>query len=165
MDGVLESVFGMIWSYLFEVVSLLIAAAALVYAALALRVAKHALETAKESDLAALKLKAHEGRASAERSFLSLQSACQDARSRWDIHLSRHFPKLGAQDYRREDTRHISEVENEGRKLLIPLTLELSQLGTMDARALEEYIERTNQTVLWIAKLCLRLRAPKQLSA
>jgi len=165
MDGMLESALGFMGDYLFELLSLLIAAAALLYAALAFRVAKQAIQTAKDSDLAALKLKAHEGRARAERSFLSLQSACKDIRSQWNIHHDRHFPKLGANDYRRDDTHHISEAESEGRKLLMQLALGPSELGKMDAAALEKYIHWTDETALKIEHLAARLCPPQQHSA
>ncbi len=103
MEAMLERVAGLAGEYLFEVVSLLIAAAALYYAALAFRVAKRALLTSQESDKVTLKLMAQERRAQAERSFLSLQSACHDMRSQWDVHHDRHFPMLAAQDFRRDD--------------------------------------------------------------
>ena len=107
--------------FLFEVASLSIAAGALMYAALAFRIAKQALVAAERSDLAALKLKAQEGRARAERSYLSLQAACHEVRRQWDLHHDRHFPKLGSPGFRRDDTHHILEVESEGRELLRPL--------------------------------------------
>lgn len=165
MEGNLEVVGELFGNYFFEVASLLLSAAALFYAALAFRVAKRALLTTQESDIVTLKLKAHEGRAQAERSFLSLQSACHDMRSQWDVHHDRHFPKLGAQDFRRDDTRHISEVENEGRKLLKPLALNLSEMGTLDVAELEDYIQRADQLVVRIAQLAFRLAPPRQLFA
>lgn len=158
----LESVLDLIGKNFFEVISSLLAAVALVYAALAFRVSKQALEAGKESDLAALKLKAHEGREKLDRSFLSLQSACHEMRGRWEDHHGRHFPTLGSCDYRLDDTRHISEIENEGRKLLSPLALNLSQLREMDSVALEDYIQRTNQAAVRIEKLSFRLSPPKQ---
>lgn len=64
MQSFLEPVAG----NLFDIASLLIAAGALIFSALAFRIAKQALVAAERSDLAALKLKAQEGRARAERS-------------------------------------------------------------------------------------------------
>lgn len=159
MEGFLSQVS----NYLFEGASLLIAAGALIYAALALRVSKRALTAAEGSNLAYLKLKAHERRARAERSFLSLQSACQDMRSRWELHHDRHYPKMGSQDFRRDDTRHIAEVEREGRELLRPLELELQEIGVLDSDALEDYIRRADRAAMRIEQLTLRLSPPKQL--
>ncbi|WP_299478117.1 hypothetical protein [uncultured Roseibium sp.] len=161
MDGVL----GLIRDHFFDGASLLLAACALIYAALALRVAKKALVTAKMSDLATLKLKAHEGRERAEQSFLSLQSACHDTRSQWSLHHDRHFPMLGSLHSPQDDTRHISEIEKEGRALLRPLDLSLSELGTKDAAELEDYIQRTHRTATRIEQLRFELSPPKQLFA
>ncbi|WP_289032291.1 hypothetical protein [uncultured Roseibium sp.] len=161
MDGVLS----FITDHFFDGASLLLAAGALIYAALALRVAKQALVTAKMSDVATLKLKAHEGRERAEKSFLSLQSACHDTRSQWNLHHDHHYPTLGSQDFRQDDTRHISEIENEGRTLLGPLELGLSELGTMDVAALEDYIQMAHRTAARIEQLRFRLSPPKQLFA
>lgn len=161
----MERFVGFFGSNFFEVASLLFAAAALYYAALAFRVAKRALLTAQESDIVTLKLKAHEGRTQAERSFLSLQTACHDMRSQWDVHHGSHFPKLGTQDWRRDDTRHITEIENEGRKLLQPLAVNLSELGALNVAELEDYIQRANQSAVRIEQLTFRLSPPKQLFA
>lgn len=161
MDGVL----GFMRDHLFDGASLLLTAGALIYAARALRVAKQALVTAKMSDVATLKLKAHEGRERAEQSFLSLRSACHDTRSKWSAHHDRHFPKIGSQDFRQDDTRHISAIESEGRTLLKPLQLELSELGTMDAAALEDYIQQAHRTAARIEQLRFHLSPPKQLFA
>lgn len=158
----MESYVGLNISDFIEVASLLLGCAALIYAALAFRVSKQALKTAAESDLATLKLTAHERRTKAERSFFSLQSACQDMRNLWDDHHSRNFPKFGARNFKCDDTRHISEVENQARKLLAPLALDLSELGAMDYAALEDYIERADQSALQIEQLTFRLSPPKQ---
>ena len=158
----------MVVAYLIEVASLLLAAAALVYAALAFRASRQALETAKESDLAALKLKANEGWAKAERSFLSLQTACRDMLERWEAHHNRQRtkPVLGAgfevRDDRLDDTHHILVVEDEGRNLLKPLANDLSELGNMDGCALEAYIQLADRSALRIEQLELRLSPPKQ---
>jgi len=165
MEAVLEDVGELFRNYFFEVASFLLAAAALYYAALAFRVAKRTLLTTQESDIVTLKLKAHEGRVQAERSFLSLQSACHDMRNQWDVHHGRHFPTMGAQEFRRDDTRHIAEVENEGRRLLKPLALNLSEMGTLDVAELEDYIHRADQSVVRIAQLAFRLSPPRQLFA
>ena len=156
---------GLFEDYFFEVASLLFAAAALYYAALAFRVAKRALLTAHESDVVTLKLKAHEGRAQAERSFLPLQSACHNMRSQWDVHHGRHFPRMGVKDFRRDDTRHITDVENEGCKLLKPLALNLSELGALDVAELENYIQRADQIAVRIEQLIFQLSPPKKLFA
>ncbi|WP_420333396.1 hypothetical protein [Roseibium sp.] len=161
MDGTL----GLINDNFFDGVSLLLSAGALLFAALAHRVAKQALATAKMSDVAALKLKAHEGRERAEKSFLSLQTACHDTRSQWCRHHDRHYSTLGSRDFRQDDTRHISEIENEGRTLLRPLELGLSELGTMDVAALEDYIQQAHRTAARIEQLRFRLSPPKQLFA
>ena len=158
----------MIEGYIFEVASLLIAAAALVFAALAFRDSRRTLQIAKESDLTALKLKALEGRAKAERSYLSLLTACNDMREQWEAYHNRQRtrPVLGAgfglRDDRLDDTRHISNVENEGRKLLKPLAHDLSELGGMDDSALEEYIQLADQSALRIEQLAFRLSPPKR---
>ncbi len=162
MEAILESVIEFFAGYFFEVSSLLLAAAALYYAALAFRVAKRALLTSQESDKVTLKLKAQEARAQAERSFLSLQSACHDIRGQWDIHHSRHFPALGDPHFRQDDTSHITEVETEGRKLLRPLALNLSELGALDVAELEDYIQRADQSAVIIEQLAFRLSPPKQ---
>ncbi len=161
MDGVL----GLIRDHFFDGATLLISAGALIYAALALRVAKQALVTAKVSDVTTLKLKAYEGRERAEQSFLSLQSSCHDTRSQWSVHHDRHYPKLGGQDFRRDDTRHISDIENEGRTLLRPIELSLTELETMDAAALEDYIQLARRTAARIEQLQFRLHPPRQLFA
>ena len=163
MEGMLERVAGLFEDYFFEVASLLLAAVALYYAALAFRVAKRALLTAQESDIVTLKLKAHEGRAKAERSFLSLQSACHDVRRQWEVHHDRYFPQLGIHDFRQDETRHITEVENEGRQLLKPLALNLSDMGALDVAELENYIQRADQSAVRIEQLTFRLSPPKQL--
>jgi hypothetical protein len=165
MEAILERVGRLAGEYFFEVVSLLLAAAALYYAALAFRVAKRALLTSQESDKVTLKLKAQERREQAERSFLSLELACHDMRSQWDVHHGRHFPMLAAKDFRRDDTRHITEIENEGRNLLKPLALSLSELGTLDVVELEKYIQRADQSAVRIERLAFRLSPPKQLFA
>ncbi|WP_213214375.1 hypothetical protein [Roseibium polysiphoniae] len=157
----MDSILGLIRNHFFEGASLLLAAGALIYAAMALRVAKQALVTAKMSDVATLKLKAHEGRERAEQIFLSLQSTCHDTRSQWSLHHDRHCPTLGSQDFRQDDTRHISEIENQGRTLLRPLEIDLSELGTMDAAALEDYIQLAHRTAARIEKLRFRLSPPK----
>ena len=163
MGRSLEGVFELIDNYFFEVASLLIASGALIYAARAFRVAKQALASAEGSDLAALKLKAHEGRARAQRSFLSLQSACHEMRGRWNVHHDRHYPRFGSQDSRHNDTRHISEVEREGRNLLSPLEQELPENGVLNSDALEDYIQRAEQAAMRIEQLTLRLSPPKPL--
>ena len=147
-------------SNFFEVASLSIAAGALMYAALAFRIAKQALVAAERSDLAALKLKAQEGRARAERSYLSLQAACHEVRRQWDLHHDRHFPKLGSPGFRRDDTHHILEVESEGRELLRPLEPEM---GGLDSDGLESYIQLADRTSVAIERLTFRLSPPKAL--
>lgn len=159
----MEGVLGLVSKYFFEIASLLLATGALIYAGLALRVAREALESASGSDLAALKLKAHEGRVRAERSFLSIQSACHEMLGRWDVHHNRHFPRLGSQDFRNNDTRHISEVERQGRELLRPLELALPEAAASGSAALEEYIHRAEQMAIEIEQLNLRLSPPRQL--
>jgi hypothetical protein len=161
----LEVFLGLVDAHFFEISSLLIATGALIYAALALRVAKEALASAKGSDLAALKLKAQEARVRAERSFLSLQTACHETQGRWDDHHDRHYPKLGSQDFRSKDTLHIAQVERQGRELLRQLEIALPEAATSDSVALEEYIRRANQTVIEIEQLILRLSPPRQLLA
>ncbi|WP_417684933.1 hypothetical protein [Roseibium sp.] len=161
MDGFLS----LISDRFFEGFSLLIAVSALIYAALAHRVAKQALATAKTSALATLKFKAHEGRERAEQSFHSLQSACHDTRSQWDLHHHRHSPKLGSLHSPQDDTHHISEIERQGHTLLRPLDLSLSELGTMDATELEDYIQRAHRIAARIDQLRFELSPPKQLFA
>lgn len=161
-DRWLESALEMVGNYFFEIASLLIATAALVYAALALRVAKEALVSGRGADLLALKLRAQEGRVRAERSFLSLQSACHEMRARWDLHHDRHYPKLGNQDFRNKETRHISQVERQGRELLRPLEFGLSSPEAGSA-TLEEYIHRAEKAAVEIEQLTLQLSPPKQL--
>lgn len=156
----MESVVALIGNFLYEGASLMIAAGALIYAVLAHRVATKALAAAEESDSATLKLKAQEGRARAERSFLSLQAACREMRRRWDLHQDRHYPILTLQDIHRDDMRHILEVESEGRKLLGTLKLEVGALSSDD---LEGYIQRADQTAVDIERLTFRLSPPKEL--
>jgi hypothetical protein len=151
--------------HFFEITSLLISVAALIYAALAFRVARQAVGAAKESDLIALKMKAQDGRAKAERSFTSLQSACRNVRKKWDVHHQAHYPLFGHQNVRQEDTRHIIEIERKGQDLLKPLTLSQAALKTMKPAALEDYIEQTDVAARQIDKLGFRLSAPKQFSA
>ena len=165
MGSPLEGTLELFGNYFFEVASLLIASSALIYAALALRVAKQALVSAEHSDLAALKLRAQDQRARAQRSFLSLQSACHEMRSRWDVYHSRHYPTLGSFDSRRNDTRHISEVEREGRKLLGPIERELPEDRALNSDLLEDYILRADQTAVQIEQLKLRLSPPKPIIA
>lgn len=165
MDGLLETDFGLNVDYFFQLVSLLVALTALIYAALAFRVAKQALNSAKDSDLATLKLRAYDGRAKVQRSFFSLQSACQGIRQQWQFHHDHHHPPFGFQDHRLNDTRHIAEIESEGRSLLVQLALGLAELEAMDAVALEEYIKRTDETALSIEQLTLRLTPPKKIIA
>ncbi|MCQ0971989.1 hypothetical protein MLD63_16320 [Paracoccus sp. TK19116] len=150
-------------SYFFEIASLLIASGALVYAALALRVAKEALEAARSSDLAALKSRAHEVRVGAERNFVSLQSACQEMRGRWDLHHERYSPKLGSPEFRNNDTRHILEVERKGHELLRLLKTELTKVAISEPAALEGYIHWAEQTAVEIERLKLQLSPPRQL--
>jgi len=163
MEAILEGVIGLFGAYFFEIVSLLLAAAALYYAALAFRVAKRALITSQESDKVTLKLKAQEGRELAERSFLSLQSACHNMRGQWDVHHGRHFPSLRDPRLCRDDTVHITEVETEGRKLLAPLALNLSDMGSLSVADLEDYIQRAAQSAVRIEQLTFRLTPPKKL--
>lgn len=151
--------------YFFEIASLVITVAALVYAALAFRVAKQAIDIAKASDLLALKMKAQDGRAKAERSFTSLQSACRDVHDRWDVHHQNHFPRLGNYDLRIQDTNHIAQIEREGRELLKPLTVNQAALRAMKPNELEDYIEQSEAIARQIDKLGFRLRSPKQLAA
>jgi hypothetical protein len=163
MEAILEGVMGIFGAYFFEIASLLLAAAALYYAARAFRVANRALLTSQESDKVTLKLKAQEGRAQAERSFLTLQSACHDMRAQWDVHHGRHFPSLGDPSFSRDDTAHIIEVEAEGRKLLAPLALNLSDMGSLDVADLEDYIQRADQSAVRIEQLAFRLTPPRNL--
>ncbi|GLQ16446.1 hypothetical protein [Maritalea porphyrae] len=158
MEGVWEY-FG---NYFFEVASLSIAFGALVYAVLAFHVAKTATKAAEASDLVSFNLKAGEVMARAEQSFLSLQKACHDLRLQWENHHRHHTPNLGAYESRQEDTRHIIEVEVEGRKLLMMLKHEMDSLSV---DTLKDFIQNANQTTTKIERLALQLTPPKQLFA
>ncbi|MCA1337477.1 hypothetical protein [Pseudooceanicola marinus] len=115
--------------------------------------------------MATLKMKAQEKRMRAERSFVTLQSACQEMRRQWSVHHNRHYPILGNQDFRRKDTLHIAHVETEGRALLRGLELNMSEMGASSMAALDEYIQRADETTLQIEQLALRLSPPKPISA
>ena len=165
MDEALGSISKLIGIYFFDAASLLIASAALIYAALALRVARKAQATTEMSEVAALKMTAQEKRMRAEHSFLALQSVCQEMRSRWSVHHDRHSPIMGNQDFRRKDTIHIDQLESEGRELLRGLELDMSEVRELSADALDEYIQRADETALRIEQLALRLSPPKPLLA
>lgn len=162
-DRIMEASTRYVGENFFELSSLLLAVAALILAALAFRVAKQAIEATKDSDRMALRVRAQEGLANARRSFLSLQAACRATREQWEVHHDRHRMTIGPQDFRRADTLHIAEVENEGRKLLHMLTQGVPEIGVMLPDAFEAYIERTDHTALEIERLSFRLSSPKPL--
>ena len=163
MDGSLEGVFALAGNYFLDGVSLLIAVGALIYAALAFRVSRQALKSAEVTHFAGLKMKAHEALARAERSFLSLQTACHGMHEQWELHHGKHYPKLGSGDFRKNDTRHIFEIEREGRKLLTPLRVEQPEIAKFDASDFEDYIRQADRTAVGIEQLALRLSPPKPL--
>ncbi|WP_417809990.1 hypothetical protein [Thioclava sp.] len=163
MGGSLEGIMAPISGYVFDAASLLIAVGALIYAARAFRVSKQALKSGEDAHLAELKMKALEGRARAERSFLSLQTDCHGMRERWDLHHREHFPKLSVRDLRPDDTHHIFEIEGEGRRLLASLKLEQPEIAKFEASDLENYIRKANNVAIRIEQLALRLSAPKSL--
>ncbi|MBY6121838.1 hypothetical protein KUV64_22135 [Mameliella alba] len=165
MEGVLGPITELIGAHFFDVTSLIIASAALIYAGLALRVAKEGQVSTEVSELATLRMTAQEKRIQAERSFLSLQSACHDMRSRWRVHHDRHYPIMGNQDFRRNDTLHIAQVENEGRKLLKRLELDMCNIGALNAEVLDNYIQGADEIALKIEQLALQLSPPKPLLA
>lgn len=165
MDQVVGSIAELFRTYFFDAASLLIASAALIYAALAHRVSKKAQATAQEYEVVALKMTAQEKRMRAERSFLTLKSACQEMRSRWSVHHDHHYPIMGSQEFRRNDTLHIAQLESEGRELLKRLDLDLSNSEALNASALAEYIQRADETALRIEQLALHLLPPKPLVA
>lgn len=160
-DGSLEDVLPLISNYFLDGVSLLIAVSALIYAALAFRVSRQALKSAEMTHFAELKMKAHEGRARAERSFLLLKTACHEMQKQWDLHHGSHYPTLGSREFRQNDTRHILEIESEGRKLLAPLGLKQPDLAKFRASDLEDYIRKADHTAIKIEQLVLSLSSPK----
>lgn len=159
----MEGLWDLAGNHFFEGASFLISACAVLYAALALRVAKRAVVAAEASDLVALKLKARDGKAEAQRSLLRLQAACHEMRSRWNQHHDLHYPKMGERDYRWDDITHILAVESEGRELLKAVEMEMSGLSVMNPKALEDCIQRTDGTVIEIDRLVLKLSPPKPL--
>jgi len=161
----MQNAIELVGKHFFDMASLLMAVAALIYAARAFRVAKQAIEIAKESDLINLKMKAQDGRAKAERSFTSLQSACRNVRDKWEVHHQNHYPLFGHHDFRNDDTDHIALVEREGRKLLKPLAISQVKMKTMKPDDLEVYIAQTEAVARQIDKLALRLHSPKRLVA
>ncbi|MFA9229648.1 MAG: hypothetical protein ACEQSU_02710 [Microgenomates group bacterium] len=157
----IENFFNPIAANAFEVASLGLSVAALVYAALALRAARQAILIAKESEMAALRLKAQDEFSAVERSFDKLQMACHQTRSQWERHVEKHYPAFGRKIGQPKGTRHIAELEKTGRGLLLELKNVTPIAATSDAIKLETFIKKAQAAAIQIERLAFDLEAPK----
>lgn len=148
-------------AHAFEITSLLMSLAALVYAALALKAARQAILIAKESDLAALRLRAQDEFSAAERSFHELRAACHQTKGKWDRHIEKHYPILGRKFGQPTETRHIAELEKAGRGLLRELKDATPLAAANDAAVLESFIRQAQAAALQIERLAFDLEDPK----
>ncbi|MEJ1992316.1 MAG: hypothetical protein P8X50_11610 [Maritimibacter sp.] len=142
-----------------EILSLIVAVAALVYAALALRAANQAVHLTKETNIAALKLKARDELSVVERSFHELQENCQQTRRQWDLHRQKHFPAFSQNFDQPTETNHISRLEMTGRRLLQDLKDEMPDGGK--ATDFEGFINRAKVAAIQIKQLTFDLELPK----
>jgi hypothetical protein len=144
-----------------EIASLLVSAAALVYAALALQAARHAIQIARDSDLAALRLRAHNELSAAQRSLYKLQEACNLTRQQWERHLEKHYPPLGRGFNQPKETQHIREIERKGTTLLQLLKDDTPTTTISSAAELERFVKHAQDTAMRIEQLSFDLTAPK----
>lgn len=157
----MEYLFSTFAEHAFEIASLLVSGAALVYAALAHTAARQAIQIAKETDIAALRLKAQDECCAAERSFHKLQEACHQTRRLWERHIEKHYPILGRKFGQPEETRHIAEVEKTGRELLLELKDATPVAATRNAAELENFIRQAQTAAMQIERLAFDLDGPK----
>jgi hypothetical protein len=148
-------------THAFEFAGLLVSVAALVYAALAFRAANQAIHLAKASNMAVLRLKVQDELSAAERSFHKLQESCRDTRSQWERHLKKHYPSLGRAFSPPEETKHIAELEQAGRRLLQELKDTVPHNPMSEAAETEVFVKRAHAAAMQIERLAFDLEAPK----
>lgn len=147
-----------------EVVSLAIALVALIYASMAHYSSKEAARATKTSDVTHLRLQAKSSLSKADRSFLSLQSACNVNRDLWKRHDQKYFPLLSVRSFDQSDElKSIGSTERDGARLLHCIRESYAGLNEMHVEQLEVIIQETDQTGIQIERLAHRLQEPPQL--
>lgn len=135
-------------------------AVGLVIGAMALRASNAAVRVARASDIANLKMKAMEGRATAERALVSLEATCRQVGTSWNEHVATYYPQMTFNKYQPDEIVRNAGVEREGIHLMRKLAEKFEHLDNLDQDGLEQNIREAQRTTAEIERLSLRLEGP-----